>query len=137
MTRVPAGLEDCVPRDKHDADAVRRARALGFPTIDPILPDLLEWVQDINWPVAPLVVDLLEEAGPAIAPHILAILRSDDDVWKYHVIERCAPSWSPEIWVTVAEDVTRLRDRPSPSERAEEVDIVAREALAARPAPPE
>ena len=61
-------LTDCIPTDKFDHEAVERASALGYPGINPILPDLLIWLQDRNWPVAEDVARLLEWADVEIAP---------------------------------------------------------------------
>ncbi len=43
-----AQLLELLPRDKHDVAAVERLAALGYPTVEPVLPELLEWIQDIN-----------------------------------------------------------------------------------------
>ncbi len=75
-------LTDCIPEDKFDTDAVARAAGLGFPAINPILPDLLVWVQDATWPVAQDLFPLLVKAGPEIAPHINSIFEGDDEGWK-------------------------------------------------------
>ncbi|MDH3234095.1 MAG: DUF5071 domain-containing protein [Alphaproteobacteria bacterium] len=66
---------DCVPKDKFDEAAVERAERLGYPGLNPILPALLEWVQDPTWPVAIELMPLLAKAGPEIAPHLITILR--------------------------------------------------------------
>src|SRR5262249_44528772 len=41
-----------LPTGKHDVASARALVALGYPAVAPVLPQLLEWVQDINWPVA-------------------------------------------------------------------------------------
>jgi Domain of unknown function (DUF5071) len=51
-------LRDCVPKDKFDLAATVKAREAGFPAINAILPDLLEGLRDMNWPVADGVLDL-------------------------------------------------------------------------------
>lgn len=43
-------LSASIPTDKHDLAAVANAARLGYPAINAILPELLEWLQDINWP---------------------------------------------------------------------------------------
>jgi hypothetical protein len=125
-------LSICIPADKHDQTAVERAAALGFPTINPILPDLLEWLQDINWPVAPVVADLLAKAGVEIAPHINAVLKGDDGVWKYWILTSLAEHLHRDVWTLIEADVERLSRSPTDRDRDEEVDIAAGEVLALR-----
>ena len=122
-------LDTCVPTDKFDEAAVARAACLGYPAINPILPDLLEWLQDINWPVAPGVAKLLSKAGAEIAPHINAVFKSDDGIWKYWVLTTLAEHLEGEVWALIEPEVVRLSRSPTPDDTAEEVDVVARECL--------
>jgi Domain of unknown function (DUF5071) len=129
---VDRALSACIPADRHDHAAVRAAEKRGLPAIAPILPQLLAWLRDINWPVARDICVLLRPSGPEIAPHLLAILRSDDAVWSYWVIVGVIGDLPHETWVLVADDMHRIATNPTPAERAEEVDRVAQEALANR-----
>lgn len=122
-------LETCIPADKFDEAAVERAASLGYPTINPILPDLLEWVQDINLPIAPGVAKLLSKAGTEIAPHINAVFKSDDGIWKYWVLTNLAEHLEGEVWALIEPEVVRLSRSPTADDTAEEVDVVARECL--------
>ncbi len=97
--------------------------------INRILPELLEWIQDINWPVAQEIAPLLSRAGPEIAPHISAILKSDDDVWKYWTIGHVIENLDREVGLLLRADLERIANSPTSGEKLEEVDIVAREAL--------
>ncbi len=125
-------LKDCIPKDKFDHDAVKRAVEIGYPGINPILPDLLVWLQDINWPVARDLVPLLKDAGTGIAPHIIAILNSTDSGWKYSVVSYLCESVSSDVWALIEPDVVRLAMAPSERDAQEEVHLVAAEALAER-----
>lgn len=122
-------LQDCIPKNKHDIDAVERARTLGFPALEPILLKLLEWVQDANWPVATHVVHLLPEAGTAVVEPIRAILDSDDGVWKYWVVSVIIEHLSMDVRSQLHEDLLRLAQHPTSNDREEEVDLVAQEVL--------
>lgn len=60
------GVEDLrafLPRDKHDLDNLQLLKNLGWPAIEPVLPDLLEWVQHMNWPVARSLAPFLAGLG--------------------------------------------------------------------------
>lgn len=125
-------LDECLPKDKFDHDAVKRAIKIGYPGINPILPDLLVWLQDINWPVAQDVVLLLKNAGTGIAPHINAILNSTDSGWKYSVVSGLCKSVKDDVWALIESDIVRLAENPSKRDVEEEVHLVAAEVLAER-----
>lgn len=126
-------LDSCIPADKHDHAAVARAVDAGYPALNLALPELLEWVQDINWPVAPDLVALLAQAGPEIAPHVKMILNSEDTGWKYSVLAFLAEHLRWEVWVLIEPDIARIARRPTAREKADEVNRVARELLVLRP----
>jgi HEAT repeat protein len=123
-------LAECIPTDKHDAAAVRRAEAFGYPGINPILPELLQWLQDINWPVASKVASLLAKAGPEIAQPIRDVLNSDDDVWKYFVLQDLAGHLDTAARGPIRTDIVRIAESPTKGEQAEEVDLEASRLLA-------
>ena len=126
-------LSDCIPKDKHDLDAVANATALGYPAIDPILPQLLEWLQDGNWSVAGKVMTLLAKAGPEISRHLSAILNSDDDFWKYWILDSpITDALSQEAWLLIEPDVVRIARHPTGGEKLEDVDELAKNVLAQR-----
>jgi uncharacterized protein (DUF433 family) len=77
-----------VPRDKHDHEAAERAIAAGYPAVEPVLPELLEWMQDTNWPVAQTLEPFLASIGTPLIPHLESILRTNDHIWKAWVISR-------------------------------------------------
>ena len=123
-------LKNCIPKDKFDRAAVEAAAAIGFPAINPILPELLEWVQDANWPVAQDLFPLLAKAGPEIAPHINAVFESDDAGWKYDLLLKLVPDLKPEVAALLKKQMFRMANSPTTRERHEEVDDGARDVIA-------
>jgi hypothetical protein len=122
-------LNDCIPKDKFDIDALELAGHVGFPKLNSVLPDLLTWVQDANWPIAPQTASLLSQAGSEISPHIKAILNSDDAVWKYWTIDLVVRHLSPDILVDLRDDLAKLANHPSQVDQMEGVDVVAKNIL--------
>jgi len=122
--------EDCVPKDKFDIAAVERARSVGFPALTEVLPRLLVWLQDCNWPVAEPVASLLPDAGIEILPHLREVLSSDDGAWKYSVLTLLVPDLDPQIIAGLTDDLARLATHPTAEDRAEGVDQAARDLLA-------
>lgn len=41
-------LKDLVPKEKDDNENIEKLKMLSFEEIQPIIPDLLEWLQDMN-----------------------------------------------------------------------------------------
>lgn len=75
-----------VPRDKHDIERVNALVAAGPLAAIPVLDELLSCLQDINWPIAPPIADLLVLVGDPLIPHLKKVLRSGDDMWIYWVL---------------------------------------------------
>ncbi|NHZ37919.1 DUF5071 domain-containing protein [Massilia rubra] len=122
---IPVAL---IPAHKHDLDAVQAAIAAGWPAVLPLLPALLEWVQDMNWPVATPLASFLASIGAPLAPAVRQVLDGDDGIWKTNVILQVVMR-SPALRDALAANLRRLAAHPSASDRAEEVDQAALEAL--------
>ena len=121
-------LPTCLPRHKADLSAAKAASLLGWPAVEPLTTALLEWLQDINWPVAQVLAPFFAKVGADLAPYVRPILESQDDVWKYHVIESVV-SHSMSLTQALEGELRRIVQSPTPTEHSEEVDRVAREAL--------
>ncbi len=77
--------------------AIERADHVGFPKLNTVLSDLLVWIQDANWPVAPCTASLLSNAGVEILSYIKVILNSGDGVWKYWTIDLVGRNLSSDV----------------------------------------
>ena len=121
-------LQTCLPRHKADVPAAETVALRGWPAIEPAAMSLLEWLQDINWPVAQVLAPFFAKVGADLAPYVRPILQSQDDVWKYHIIESVV-SRSTSLTQALEGELRRIVQSPTPTEHAEEVDRVAREAL--------
>lgn len=122
-------LDVLIPQHKSDTEAARRAGAVGYPEIDPILGDLLVWMQDMNWPVATEIEAVLQTVGTPLAPHILKVLQGDDDIWKYWVLTRLAVNFDKEARDAIIGECLRIVNHPTDGEVAEEVNLAARDIL--------
>lgn len=122
-------LNVCIPKDKHDTEAIERARTVGFPNLNPILPELLGWLKDGNWPVAASTASLLSGADAEIVPHIKTILSSDDSIWKYWVILLVVRKLKPAMLDQLNEELVLLSNNPTRSDQTEGVDEVARDTI--------
>jgi hypothetical protein len=117
-----------LPNDKSDTNRAEALVALGFPAVEPVLPQILEWVQDVNWPVARIFLPFLADIGTPLLPHVLHVLRTDDDIWKASVLEHVV-SKSGVLSRILAPELIRVAASPTQGEIDVEVDVIAREIL--------
>jgi hypothetical protein len=126
---VPAELLPCLPRGKFDEDRVQEAARRGFPAIEPILPHLLMWLQDRNWPISESVASFLRSIGEPLTDPIRQVLRSWDDIWKYSVLTTLVKTGPPRLRQELAVELQRIAEHPSDGEVAETLPEVASEIL--------
>ncbi|OHD08200.1 MAG: hypothetical protein A2Y34_16730 [Spirochaetes bacterium GWC1_27_15] len=100
-----------------------------YPFYKPILKDLFEWIQDINWPVARYIVPLLIKSGKDVLPIVKEILDSTDDVWKYWTLTCVISEMPPDILKGLEPDLLRIKNNPTTSEIMEELPQIALELL--------
>jgi len=130
---MPPDLHSLVPRHKHDLEAARAVTRLRFPEIEPIVPALLEWLQDSNWPVAGVLAPHLAAIGEPLAPYIRSVLRGSDGGWKYSLIHSVVRQSYP-LCESLAGELQRLAASPTENDELEEVHLAAAEALKERTA---
>jgi hypothetical protein len=102
--------------------------------VEAILPALLMWVRDMNWPIAGTVCRFLASVGAPLAPRLREILDGDDGVWKCWIIGGVIGS-NAYLFHLFKEELARIAGKPTPAERAEELDERARDVLAEGPSP--
>lgn len=117
---------DLVPTSKHDLARAQAAVEAGYPAVAPILDELIEWLQDHNWPVARVLAPFLASIGEPLVPHIWRVLGTDDDVWKYWVIGILIRALPEDAAGEFRSELNRLCYHPQPHERREELDAQAR-----------
>lgn len=117
-----------IPHDKFDLVAANAAAGADWSQIEQVAEQLLQWVQDVNWPVARVLAPFLAGIGAPLAPHIRRVLAGDDEVWKYSLIGSVV-AHSQDLVLALRSELERIAYEPTPSERAEEVSNIAREAL--------
>ncbi|WP_189344224.1 DUF5071 domain-containing protein [Undibacterium macrobrachii] len=117
-----------LPLNKFDVETATTIAKADWPKIEPIALQLLDWLQDANWPVAVVLAPALANIGAPIAPYIKQILQSDDATWKYNLIQQLVAR-SAELTHTLKSDLERIAQNPTFAEHSEEVDCVAFHAL--------
>ena len=117
-------IKELIPKDKFDIDTAQRLQNFSFEEIKPIIPDLLKWLQDMNWPVSGKVADFLIPFSDDIADEILQILKTDDEVWKYWLILNFGRTIKNEL---VVNEIKRIAKNPTEAEVEDGVCEVAKE----------
>lgn len=88
-----------IPKDKFDIEAVEQLKQASSEMVVPLLPQLLEWLQDYNWPVAQPMLEVLLKYPTELTPHIEHVLQGDDDMWMYWCLKKLSqcflftPKW--------------------------------------------
>ncbi|MED4544396.1 DUF5071 domain-containing protein [Lysinibacillus sphaericus] len=121
------GYEDYLPLNIYDVDKVEKLKKLDRNVLEPLLPDLLEYTQDMNWPVASGVVEILLTFPKEIVSHVQAILSSNDDNWKWFILHFLVIKLPVESQVQFKQYLIRVAQTPTQNEIAEELDEIAKE----------
>lgn len=87
-------VKDLVPKHKSDDTNIDKLYELSDDEIEVIIYDLLEWIQDYNWPIADKVLKILLERENLVFPYIGPILEGDDLMWKYWIMDLLIPNFS-------------------------------------------
>jgi hypothetical protein len=118
-----------VPASKYDIATAERAVEAGWPSVEPIASDLLEWLQDMNRPVAGVLAPFLASVGPPLIPYLRPILRGDDAMWKYWMTSLLMDA-PLEVVEGLQPELQRIVEHPTPDEEEAELSIEAAEVLA-------
>lgn len=108
---LPKELLAALPEEKFDIGKIRQLEALEFTEIVPIIPHLLTWLQDMNWPIAkPMVAFLLKGDEEMVGP-VREILKGDDEKWQLWVLEYLVSEWKPALMASIQPDLKELATR--------------------------
>lgn len=119
-------IQELIPRHKDDQEVIEQLKKLSFEEIKPIVPDLLEWLQDINWPIAGPVSEVLLPFTDEIAPYIVNILKSHDGIWKLWILTFLLRNTKNPIFL---EELERIAKFPTRDEIEEGVHMEAQDIL--------
>jgi hypothetical protein len=61
-------IRELIPKDKGDEKVIEQLKKLSFEDIEPIISDLFQCLQDMNWPIARPIADVLEPFSDKLVP---------------------------------------------------------------------
>lgn len=124
-------LNSLLPKTTSDISTINHLMNLTDEEIYPIIPSLLEWMQDINWIVAPYIVSVILKHQKISEQFIAKLLSKaqNDDIWKYWIIKELLYKWTNAPCNEILNELIRISESPSEGEIYEEVNILAKEYL--------
>jgi hypothetical protein len=115
-----------VPANKQDFEACQRLAAASDDEVRTRLCELLVWLQDMNWPVAPLVTGRVAKVGLALTTPLREILRGSDEVWKYWIVSSLLATADSAVAESLREELDRIVTSPTLGEVREELPDAVR-----------
>lgn len=119
-------IKTLIPKDKFDFETVDRLKSCSYDQIESIIPELLEWLQDMNWPISQPIAEYLLPFSEKIAPEILKILQGKDEIWKYWMLVTFGKITKDKL---VLEEINRIAKNPTQEETDNEVSEIANEII--------
>src|SRR5882757_8668456 len=113
-------IRKLIPKDKFDDKGIDELKKLSFEQLKPILPELLKWLQDMNWPVARSIADILKPFADKMTPELIKILKTNDSMWEFWVLINLARNTTDPLLLT---EIERIAKFPSKVEIEDEVNL--------------
>jgi len=121
-------LEKLIPKDKFDFEPFPALMIITEEEVKPILPKLLFFVADMNWPIASEMVKVLVRFSESVVPLIKEVLKptETDEEWKCFIILALIPELSANSQELLLETVQRICDNPTNGETRGDVWEIAK-----------
>jgi hypothetical protein len=118
-----------IPKNKHDFETVERIKRADNQSIQEVLPQIFDWLEDINWPVAKELVKVLPKFDELIIPFVVDLMHRPDGLREYSIYYNMLPLLTQSQLQLLKEELERVAHNPSPFEKEEEYDKIAVEYL--------
>lgn len=119
-------LNKLIPEHKFDIEKVELLDGLTFDEIEPIIRNLLEWLQDGNWPVSRPLGNYLKTLPPEkLGPYLMEILSTNDYEWKYFLIAILGDKFKGVQYQPFLDEIYRIAKEPTEIEKRCELDDIA------------
>jgi Domain of unknown function (DUF5071) len=103
--------------------------ARGWPGVEPVLPQLLEWLKDYNWPVARVLAPFVAQIGDPLVPYLKPIFDGNDLIWKHWIIDVVLSDTPLSVVKQFRDELEHLVKDPTQHEVAEDLPEVAKPVL--------
>lgn len=116
-----------LPNDKFDLDVVNRLSSATPEQVSGVAPSLLEWIADMNWPVASGVIQVLPGFYKVLLPSIESILTNPDNdiIWRCNIISKLLTQFPHESLLPLVPIIQKYTDFIPQNEDEEDLKNVA------------
>lgn len=123
-------LEHYLPKDKSDIESLILLKKLTYSELEQLLPELLTWTQDINWPIAPKIIDeLFIPLGKELVPWLKPILLSKEYDWIETVLSHLVRKLEKEVVYELKDELVLLSQTTHADFIDYEIPDIAKELL--------
>ena len=85
-------IRSLIPKDKFDNSSINKLEKLSDAEIQPIIYELLECLQDYNWPIAREILPIILLHQNIAMPYIIDVLEGNDVMWRYWIMDLVIPN---------------------------------------------
>lgn len=121
--------ENIIPENKHDISVIKNIEKASKKDIEQFLPELFEWIKDINWPVAPKLAEILVNFDELIIPFLKNIIKNPDSVDELSFYYIMLPLLNETQILLLINDLEIIVEKPTKLEKELEYDILIQEFL--------
>jgi hypothetical protein len=125
FTKISSELYALLPQDKMDVERAKKVVDYGYPGVAPILPVLIYWMQDLNWPVAQELAPFLAQIGAPLKQPVLNVLKSQDTIWKYWVISQLVNTDDLQLAKAIGPELQHLQLKTAGSADEDDLSVNA------------
>lgn len=121
--------ESLLPKDKFDDSNLEMISKLTDEQIRPIILQLLEWLQDYNYPIADGILQILIAKQNLVIPYLSDILNGNNVMWKIWIMNLLIPKLSYNNRTQFKKIIERLSLQTEQDEDTIEIVNCAKECL--------
>ena len=112
-----------IPKNKFDLDAAKRLLEATPEQVSVVAFSRLEWIADMNWPVASEIIHVLPKYHKELLPSIEQILINprNDTIWKYQIISQLLIQFPKESLINLLPVIQRYADSVPNNEDEEDL----------------
>jgi len=118
-------LISMIPKNKFDIVAAKQLLNLEKEEIRLILPQIIGWIADPNWPIAEFMSDVLLKYPEELLPYVKKYLSANetDEEFKGSIIMLILPRLPIEMQRQLLVNIERICSNPTESEKCRLLEI--------------